>query len=107
MAQPDCPNCRAVQHVPDQATAYKCQNCGTDVVFLTCSACGVSNGVVSSWSSFVCRNCGRTMGAGSRADRVAGGLESAGDFLSNAGSTVMWLVVVVVMIFGFKACGVF
>jgi predicted RNA-binding Zn-ribbon protein involved in translation (DUF1610 family) len=108
MAVPDCPNCRAVQHVQDQATSYRCQNCGTDVVFLTCGRCGTVNGVVATWASFVCRSCGKTSGvAGNRLDRVAGGLEAAGDFLSTAGSTLMWLVVVIVMVFFFKACGIF
>ncbi len=109
MAEPDCPNCRAVQYVPDQATAYKCQNCGADVVFLICASCQTVNGVLSSWSSFVCRNCGGSSGAGgaSRLDRVAQGLETTGDFLNNVGSTLMWLVVVVVMVVGFKACGIF
>lgn len=54
-----CPDCMVPSPVGDDAIAYRCQSCFTQVVFESCGECGFRQSIPSRWhTAYTCGKCG-------------------------------------------------
>jgi hypothetical protein len=63
MAYLTCPDCMMPNPVGDEAIAYRCFACFSEVVFETCRACGYQQSIPARWvAAFACGKCGEKVG---------------------------------------------
>jgi len=54
-----CPDCMMPSPVGDDAIAYRCLSCFTEVVFESCDECGFRQSIPSRWhTAYTCGKCG-------------------------------------------------